>query len=232
MAKFPAFCRENNIDGNTIEMTCKRELATMFAHWGQETGKRSPSNGEFWTQGLYYTEEIAKSDYKSTANGNDVNFPPQAGVQYFGRGPFQLSWNYNYGFFSKVFSTDGYNGHMELLKDPAAVSRSGYTAMASGIWFYMTPQKPKPSMHDVMTGYFEPNATDLSNDIDASFATTINIINGGIECGRGRDYPKVKSRGEYFQEWLNFFDLPAENGELDCGTQPNGLPAGGTAGKA
>ena len=121
---------------------------------------------------------------------------------------------------------------MELLKDPAAVSRSGYTAMASGIWFYMTPQKPKPSMHDVMTGYFEPNATDLSNNIDASFATTINIINGGIECGRGRDYPKVKSRGEYFQEWLNFFDLPAENGELDCGTQPNRLPAGGTAGKA
>ena len=37
----------------------------MFAHWGQETGKRSPSDGEFWTQALYYVEEINKGDYKS-----------------------------------------------------------------------------------------------------------------------------------------------------------------------
>ena len=87
-------------------------------------------------------------------------------------------------------------------------------------------------MHDVMTGFFEPNATDLRSQITASFATTINIINGAIECGNGRGYSKVVSRGEYFKEWLNFFDLPAENGELDCGTQPKGLPAGGTAGMA
>jgi len=38
-------------------------------------------------------------------------------------------------------------------------------------------------MHDVMTGNFVPNAIDLSHNIKASFATTTNIINGGIECG-------------------------------------------------
>ena len=42
VAKFPAFCNDNNIEGNTMEQTCKRELAAMFAHWGQETGARIP----------------------------------------------------------------------------------------------------------------------------------------------------------------------------------------------
>lgn len=105
-------------------------------------------------------------------------------MQYYGRGPFQLSWNYNYGQFSNVFAVSSYNGKMELLKDPDRVAREGYVAMAAGIWFYMTPQAPKPSMHDVMTGNFIPNETDLSNNITASFATTTNIINGGLECGQ------------------------------------------------
>ena len=58
VAKFPAFCKDNNISGNTLEQTCKRELSTIFAHWGQETGKGDPDAGEFWTQGLFYVEEI------------------------------------------------------------------------------------------------------------------------------------------------------------------------------
>ena len=132
----------------------------------------------------------------------------------------QLSWNYNYGQFSNIFSTDGYDSKMVLLRDPGAVSRDGYTAMAAGVWFYMTPQQPKPSMHDVMTGFFEPNGTDLAKQMTNSFATTINIINGMQECGKGPGYDKVAKRGEYFLNWLNFFGLPAED-DLDCGYQPN-----------
>lgn len=75
-------------------------------------------------------------------------------------------------------------------------------------------------MHDVITGYYEPNGTDSANNMTSSFATTINIINGGLECGKGFGYDKVVKRGEYFLEWLNFFGLPAE-GNLDCGNQPN-----------
>lgn len=81
-------------------------------------------------------------------------------------------------------------------------------------------------MHDVMTGWFTPNSIDLSSNITNSFATTINIINGGLECGKGFGYDKVVKRGEYFLEWLNFFGLPAES-DLDCGNQPNTFPAGG-----
>lgn len=34
VAQFPHFCNENNLDGWTIDDVCKRELATIFAHWG------------------------------------------------------------------------------------------------------------------------------------------------------------------------------------------------------
>jgi len=50
---------------------------------------------------------------------------------------------------------------MELLINPGRVSSEGNVAAAAGIWFYMTPQDPKPSMHDVVTGFFTPNAVDL-----------------------------------------------------------------------
>lgn len=152
-------------------------------------------------------------------------WPNQPGVQYYGRGPMQLSWNYNYGQFSNVFGVSSYNSKMELLKDPDSVAREGYIAMAAGIWFYMTPQDPKPSMHDVMTGNFEPNSIDNENNIKASFGTTTNIINGGLECGYAGD--KQRSRGEYYTEWLKFFNLPAE-GDLECANQPNRFPDGGS----
>ena len=87
----------------------------------------------------------------------------------------------------------------------------------------MTPSKPKPSMHDVMTGYFVPDAVDLANNITGSFATTINIINGGIECGQGLGVNEaVQARASYFSSWLAYFLLPSED-NLDCGNQPDGL---------
>ena len=41
VGKFPAFCNETALQGWSLEDTCRRELATLFAHWGQETGYRS-----------------------------------------------------------------------------------------------------------------------------------------------------------------------------------------------
>jgi len=120
-------------------------LAGIFAHWGQETGKRDPTDGDFWTQALYWVQEIrcngtndqscnyAQGGWASTA------WPPQAGKQYYGRGPFQLSWNYNYGAFSNVFAPSSYNSKMYLLENPELVHQDGSLAMAAGIWFYMTP---------------------------------------------------------------------------------------------
>ena len=127
----------------------------------------------------------------------------------------QLSWNYNYGMFSNIFGSSTYDGKLRLLKDPDMVAREGNVAMAAALWFFMTPQDPKPSMHDVMIGNYKPNAIDSSKNFKASFATTINILNGGLECGRpGND--KVLKRGEYYLKWLDFFGLQPET-DLDCG---------------
>ena len=188
MAKFPSFCGETNIEGQSLEDTCKRELASIFAHWTQETGKRAPDDGEFWTQGLYWVQEIgcesgtnSGCDY-SQPGWSQESWPSQPGKQYYGRGPFQLSYNYNYGQFSNIFAPSSYNSKLYLLENPDLLHEDGYLAMAAGIWFYMTPQDPKPSMHDVMTGFFVPKEKDIENGIGADFGTTINIINGAVEC--------------------------------------------------
>lgn len=85
VAKFPSFCGETNIEGQTLEQTCKRELASIFAHWGQETGKRSPADGEFWKQALYWVQEIRcngtndpSCDYKQAGWAED-SWPSQEG---------------------------------------------------------------------------------------------------------------------------------------------------------
>ena len=56
-AKFPNFCNETNTQGHSLDTACRRELAAIFAR-GQETGKRDPAEGEFWTQALYWVQEI------------------------------------------------------------------------------------------------------------------------------------------------------------------------------
>ena len=80
----------------------------------------------------------ASCDYKDFGWSNNA-WPNQAGKQYYGRGPFQLSWNYNYGMFSNIFSTSSYNSKMVLLKNPELLQTDGFAAMAAGLWFYMTP---------------------------------------------------------------------------------------------
>ena len=51
-------------------------------------------------------------------------------------GPIQLSYNYNYGLFSKMYLGD----KMILLNDPDRVKKDGELAFVSALWFWMTPQ--------------------------------------------------------------------------------------------
>jgi len=125
-----------------------------------------------------------------------------------------------------VFAPSSYDSKNFLLENPELVGTDGFLAMAAAIWFYMNPQDPKPSMHDVMTGFFEPNSADDNNGITASFGTTTNVINGGIECGQNPENSKSASRGEYYLEWLAYFGLDAETG-LGCGSQTSYFPYGG-----
>ena len=42
----------------------------------------------------------------------------------------------------------------------------------------MTPVTPKPSMHDIIAGFWQPNASDISAGFNLGFGATINVING------------------------------------------------------
>merc|ERR1740129_1893233 len=129
IGKFPSIC--------THADTCKQILANMFGHFGQETA------------GLKLTEEEAKGLYCPDwqASWALTAYPCQPGKEYYGRGSKQLSYNYNYGAFSNaMFGTP-----MLLLKQPELVATT-WLNFASGMWFFVTPQSPKPSILDVVDG--------------------------------------------------------------------------------
>ncbi|KAI6190437.1 hypothetical protein M3Y97_00117800 [Aphelenchoides bicaudatus] len=71
---------------------------------------------------------------------------------YFGRGPLQLSWNYNYGQFQQYLHSE--NIDVDLLANPNLLitKMDPPLGFLSALWFYMSAQPPKPSMHDVMMG--------------------------------------------------------------------------------
>ncbi|KAH9326680.1 hypothetical protein KI387_006858, partial [Taxus chinensis] len=72
---------------------------------------------------------------------NSQQAPCASGKQYYGRGPIQLSWNYNYIAAGKAIGFDGLN-------DPDIVARDNTISFKTAIWFWMTAQSPKPSCHD------------------------------------------------------------------------------------
>jgi len=240
IGKYPAFCGETNLEGYSLDDTCKRELATLFAHFNQETGQHDVNNPlEEWRQGLWHITEWActepqqgrgtsRCDYKQTWGWGFEEYPPQAGEQYFGRGPFQLSWNYNYGAFSEVLVESSYNSKMYLLENPDQVHEDPFTVFLSALWFYMTPQSPKPSVHDVATGFMVPTDADKAAGFLPGFGITTNIINGGQECGRGVEDRRSQWRIDYYKEFLKYFELPEEDeARMTCGNLSHNFPLGG-----
>ena len=72
-------------------------------------------------------------------------------------------------------------------------------------------------MHDVMCGLFEPNEIDIEFGIRGGFGSTINIINGGVECGGDVENKKASNRGDYFKEFLAVLGLDPDLEEnLGC----------------
>ena len=118
----------------------KREVAGFFANVARETGL------------LIYTDQISKDP--STGN-------------YWGRGPLQLTWNYNYQACGSAIGAD-------LIDNPGLVSTDGLITWETGLWFWMT--------NDGGTGTTPHQAIVAGN-----FGGTIRAINGGIECNGPND---------------------------------------------
>ena len=80
------------------------------------------------------------------------------------------------------------------------------------MWVYMTPVSPKPSMHEIMTGYYVPNSYDVDFlFISADFGATISVISDGSECGTGESYETTaaSARASYYTNYCSLLDVAA-----------------------
>ncbi|RJG40038.1 chitin-binding protein [Motilimonas pumila] len=222
VAKFPAFC-QTYTDGRDSEAICKRSIATMFAHFGQETGANAPnwvqSKGvELWRQGLYYLREMYKSEdvvdgtYSACGSWQGEKWPCAPGKSYFGRGAKQLSWNYNYGQFSQAMF-----GDINVLLEKPELVADTWLNLASAVFFFVTPQPPKPSMLHVIDGTWQPNAADKAANLLPGLGATIQIINGAYECGKGgaEDY-RAANRIKYYKIFAEELNLDITGEPLSC----------------
>jgi basic endochitinase B len=206
---FPTFLSEGD------KSTQKRELAAFLANIAQETsGGWDDAPDGYFKYGLYFAEEQTpqgKLDYNDITK---IKYPGVTGKQYYGRGPKQLSWNYNYAQFSEAW----YGTKDTLLQHPEYLSRDAVVSFASAIWFWTAPQFPKPSCHDIMVNKWIPNENDLLKGRLPGFGATVNVINGGVECGTGKDLEKTSYRYQYYLYFCNYFKVtPGDN--INCANQ-------------
>lgn len=236
VAKFPAVC-DDYTDGRNADNICRHTLATMFAHFAQETGDHNASIPlPQWRQGLKYLREIGCDENGANCGYNtecaDPVFnsvwtcgknPDGSFKKYFGRGAKQLSYNYNYGPFSQVM----FNGDQSvLLKDPDLVA-STWLNLASATFFFVYPQPPKPSMLHVIDGTWAPNAADVAAGAGNNFATTIMIINA--ECGTGTEKPAAQNRIDYYKQFAADLGWNVAGEQLSCATMQRFGPSSSAA---
>ncbi|PHT41760.1 Basic 30 kDa endochitinase [Capsicum baccatum] len=186
----------------------KREIAAFFAQTSHETtgGWPTAPDGPYAWGYCFLREQGSPGDYCSPSG----QWPCAPGRKYFGRGPIQISYNYNYGPCGRAIGVD-------LLNNPDLVATDSVISFKSAIWFWMTPQSPKPSCHDVITGRWQPSSADRAANRLPGFGVITNIINGGLECGHGNDN-RVQDRIGFYRRYCGILGVsPGDN--LDCGNQ-------------
>lgn len=159
----------------------KQELAAFLANVSHETG------------GLYYIREINQSgDYCDESKPYKC---PAGDRQYYGRGPIQLSWNYNYK------AAGDYIGH-NLLLHPDDVAKNATISWKTAIWYWMTQNGP---------GTMTPHNAMVNS---RGFGQTIRSINGSLECD-GRNPGTVESRVSKYRSYTGIIGV-ATGSNLYC----------------
>ncbi|AES67799.2 putative chitinase [Medicago truncatula] len=151
----------------------KREVAAAFAHFTHETGH------------FCYTEEIDGPSKDYCDEGN-TEWPCAPNKGYYGRGPIQLSWNYNYGPAGRDNGFDGLNSPETVANDPTV-------SFKTALWYWMN------NVHGV---------------INQGFGATIRAINGRLECD-GANPSTVQTRVGYYTQYCSELGVaPGDN--LTC----------------
>ncbi|RHY27564.1 hypothetical protein DYB32_006690 [Aphanomyces invadans] len=173
--KYPEFANTGD------EVADRREVAAFLGHVSLESGD------------LRFVEELNKSSMCQAS----AEFPCAAGKQYYGRGPMQLSWNYNY----KTFGTAA---GVDLVANPDLVASDRDLLWWSALWF-SNEDKWNGNIHKAIRR-------------PGGFAYVTYMINGGLECGvnpPNRD--SEKSRIASYVKFCNVFGVdPGDN--LSCQT--------------
>ncbi|KFD47603.1 hypothetical protein M513_11522 [Trichuris suis] len=184
-----------------------------------------PMDGDLCNAAGKYCVSNAEQDYFYPCNQEKSKYYYKG--CYFGRGPIQLSYNFNYGQFGNWLRQNGVN--VDLLKHPNLLMTKTDPPLAimGSIWFYMTPQPPKPAMHDIVMGQWEPGYNNRAAGYSGPiFGPTSLIINN--ECN-GEDQSEPGGPGESrrikaFKWFCKYFNVPAgEQRHLTCKGMPTTL---------
>lgn len=188
--------------------TRKREIAAFLAQTSHETtgGWATAPDGPYAWGYCFKQEQGNPPDYCVQSS----QWPCAPGKKYYGRGPMQISYNYNYGPAGKAIGQD-------LLNNPDLVATDPVVSFKTALWFWMTPQSPKPSPHDVITGRWTPSAADRAAGRVPGYGVITNIINGGIECGKGQD-SRVADRIGFYKRYCDLLGV-SYGDNLDCYNQ-------------
>ncbi|MFI6346366.1 chitinase [Streptomyces sp. NPDC050560] len=152
---FPAFAHTGTA------ATRKREAAAFLANAGHETS------------GLIYVNEQNKAAWPTYCAAEPYGCPAGRSA-YHGRGPLQISWNYNYKAAGDAFHTD-------LLHHPNLAAQKPAVTWKLALWYWMTQSGPGTmTSHHAMTA-------------GGGFGQTIRSINGAVECD-GRNPAQVRDR--------------------------------------
>jgi len=177
-------------------------------------GGLKPEDGALCTAGGRYCDETTNNRRfypcaKGTSGGH------YSGC-YFGRGAIQISYNYNYGYFNRWLVDQGITHEgkpIDVLANPNLVMTKTDPPLAvmASLWFYMTPQSPKPAMHDIVIGNWVSPDKAYRGPV---FGPTSLVINN--ECG-GEDKAEPGGAGESRRikafKWFNkYFGVEAIKG--------------------
>ncbi|TYI01337.1 hypothetical protein ES332_A11G193500v1 [Gossypium tomentosum] len=205
---FIAAARSFNGFGTTGDLaTRKRELAAFFGQTSHETtgGWATAPDGPYAWGYCFIREQNNPGPYCTPGS-----WPCAPGRLYFGRGPIQLTHNYNYGPAGRAIGED-------LINNPDIVATNAIISFKTAIWFWMTPQGNKPSCHSVIIGQWRPSGADTEAGRVPGYGVITNIINGGLECGRGPDN-RVASRIGFYRRYCDILGINYGS-NLDCYNQ-------------
>ncbi|WP_405588112.1 glycoside hydrolase family 19 protein [Streptomyces sp. NBC_01092] len=161
----------------------RREAAAFLANISHETG------------GLVHIVEQNTANYPTYCDWGRPYGCPAGQAAYYGRGPLQVSWNFNYKSAGDALGID-------LLNNPWLVQNDSAIAWKTALWYWNTQTGPgSMTGHDAIVN-------------DRGFGESIRSINGSVECD-GKHPDQVQSRVSSFQ-WFTQILGTSTGGNLYC----------------